>query len=75
MRVPVLRRPTARGRAAWRVLVPVVCLVAGFGFAVSARESRGTDLRAPGTDDLRDLVVSAEGRVHAADSELAALQD
>jgi uncharacterized protein YlxW (UPF0749 family) len=74
MRVPVFRRPTARGRAAWRVLVPVVCLVAGFGFAVSARESRGTDLRAPGTADLRDLVVSAEGRVHAADSELAALQ-
>ena len=28
--------------------MPVVCLVAGFGFAASARDSRGTDLRAAG---------------------------
>jgi uncharacterized protein YlxW (UPF0749 family) len=78
MRVPALRRPAARGRLTsaptWKILVPVVCLVAGFGFAVSARESHGTDLRAPGTADLRDLVVSAEGRVRAADAELAGLQ-
>ena len=44
-----------RSRQAWRVLVPVVCLVAGFGFAASARDSRGTDLRPPGTANLRDL--------------------
>jgi uncharacterized protein YlxW (UPF0749 family) len=74
MRVPVRWPPGVRGRPAWRVLVPLVCLAAGFGFAVSARESRGTDLRAPGTADLRDLVVAAEGRVHAADAELAGLQ-
>jgi uncharacterized protein YlxW (UPF0749 family) len=78
MRLPALRRPAVLGGLTsgptWKVLVPVVCLVAGFGFAVSARESRGTELRAPGTADLRDLVASAEGRVRAADAELAALQ-
>lgn len=61
-------------RQVWRVLVPVVCLVAGFGFAASARDSRGTDLRPPGTANLRDLVRSAEAKVRAQDSELAALQ-
>src|SRR6476646_7645397 len=65
-------RPTTR--QVWRVLVPVVCLVAGFGFAASARDSRGTDLRPPGTANLRDLVRSAEAKVRAQDSELAALQ-
>ncbi|HEY7010940.1 MAG TPA: DUF881 domain-containing protein [Jatrophihabitantaceae bacterium] len=62
-------------RWAWRVLVPVVCLVAGFGFAASARDSQGTDLRPPGTSDLRDLVHTAESRVRAADTQLAQLQD
>jgi len=61
-------------RQVWRVLVPVVCLVAGFGFAASARDSRGTDLRPPGTANLRDLVRSAEAKVRAQDSEFAALQ-
>jgi uncharacterized protein YlxW (UPF0749 family) len=64
----------ATSRPTWRVLVPVVCLVAGFGFAVSARDSRGTDLRPPGTSDLRDLVVSAEHQVRSADDTVAALQ-
>ncbi|MGH8861946.1 MAG: hypothetical protein ACRDVG_12065, partial [Jatrophihabitantaceae bacterium] len=61
-------------RLGWRGLVPVVCLVAGFGFATSARDSRGTDLRPPGTASLRDLVRSAEARVHAQDASVAALQ-
>lgn len=65
-------RPTTR--QAWRVLVPVVCLVAGFGFAASARDSRGTDLRPPGTANLRDLVVAAEARVRGLDDEYALLQ-
>ena len=67
---------TSRGtaRTAWRVLVPVVCLVAGFGFAASARDSHGTDLRPPGTANLRDLVRAAEAQVRAADAELAGLQ-
>ncbi len=58
----------------WRVLVPVACLLAGFVFATSAHDSRGTDLRAPGFANLSDLVVSAEQRVHAADGQVARLQ-
>jgi uncharacterized protein YlxW (UPF0749 family) len=58
----------------WRVLVPAMCLVAGFGFAVSARTARGTDLRAPGTANLVDLVKQAETQVRAADARLLKLQ-
>jgi uncharacterized protein YlxW (UPF0749 family) len=67
------RRRTDRG-SIWRVLVPVVCLVAGFGFAVSARFARGTDLRAPGTANFVDLVRHAENEVRAEDRRLVALQ-
>jgi uncharacterized protein YlxW (UPF0749 family) len=63
-----------RMTGAWRGLVPVVCLVAGFGFATSARDSRGTDLRPPGTANLRDLVGSAESRVRDLDAQYAALE-
>jgi uncharacterized protein YlxW (UPF0749 family) len=65
---------STRGRRVWRALVPVVCLLAGFGFAVSARDSRGTDLRAPGTANLADLVRGAEAQVKKADNQLAGLQ-
>ena len=58
----------------WRVLVPVVCLVAGVGFAASATASKGTDLRAPVNTSLADTVRSAEDRVHDADAQVAALQ-
>jgi uncharacterized protein YlxW (UPF0749 family) len=61
-------------RTAWRVLVPAVCLAAGFGFAASARDSNGADLRPPGTSDLRDLVRTAEARVRGADAQLGAAQ-
>lgn len=61
-------------RRTWRLLVPLVCLVAGFGFAASARDSRGTDLRPPGTSSLTDLVRTAEAHVHAADRQLIGLQ-
>lgn len=54
--------------------MPVVCLVAGFGFAASAHDSQGTELRPPSTSNLRDLVRTAEGQVRVADGELAALQ-
>lgn len=64
---------TAAART-WRALVPVVCLVAGFGFAVSAHAARGTDLRAPGTENLTDLVRAAERDVHAADTQVLVLQ-
>jgi uncharacterized protein YlxW (UPF0749 family) len=63
-----------RPRSAWQVLVPVVCLLAGFGFAVSARESRGTDLRSPATANLADLVRSAEGEVRSSDQIVEQLQ-
>ncbi len=66
--------PSRRSRRSWRVLVPAVCLVAGVGFAVSARESRGTDLRAPATANLVDTVRAAEARVHDADAQLRAVQ-
>jgi uncharacterized protein YlxW (UPF0749 family) len=65
-----LRGPSGR----WRVLVPVVCLLAGGVFATSAHQSRGTPLRAPGTASLADLVRAAEGHVKSANAELAALQ-
>lgn len=53
---------TERSRV-WRSLVPVVCLVAGVGFAASARDARGTELRSPGTAGLIGLVRNAEARV------------
>jgi uncharacterized protein YlxW (UPF0749 family) len=55
------------------MLVPVVCLVAGIGFAASARDSRGTDLRA-GNASLADTVRRAEQRVRSADQQVQALQ-
>ncbi|MGI8677922.1 MAG: DUF881 domain-containing protein [Jatrophihabitans sp.] len=61
-------------RSPWRALVPVVCLVAGVGFAASARDSNGTDLRAPGIANLADTVKSAEQRVQDADRQLSTLQ-
>ena len=63
----------ARGRV-WRIGVPIVCLLAGFVFAVSAHQSRGTTLRAPGTANLADLVQAAEAQVHTADRQYAELQ-
>jgi len=71
---PGTRSPRRFARWTWRVLVPLVCLVAGFGFAVSARDSRGTDLRPPATSNLTDLVRAAEAQVRAADKQLLALQ-
>lgn len=64
-----------RGLAAWRLLVPVVCLLAGFGFAVSAHTSKGTSLRPASTANLADLVQAAEGQVRTADRQYAALQE
>lgn len=58
----------------WQVLVPVVCLVAGLGFAASARDSNGTDLRAPGVASLADTVRNAEKRVQAAEGQASNLQ-
>ena len=54
--------------------MPVVCLLAGIGFAASHRDARGTELRPPATANLRDLVRAAEAQVKSADRTLAALQ-
>ncbi|HEV7193587.1 MAG TPA: DUF881 domain-containing protein [Jatrophihabitantaceae bacterium] len=51
-----------------------MCLAAGFGFATSAHDSRGTDLRAPNTGNLAGLVRSAEAEVRAEDKTLSGLQ-
>lgn len=56
------------------MLVPIVCLVAGIGFAASAKDSRGTDLRAPASASLIGTVRAAEARVHDADERVRALQ-
>lgn len=64
------RVPTRR----WQVLVPVVCLVAGLGFAASARDLGSSDLRAPVNASLADTVRAAEQRVHAADRTVQQLQ-
>jgi len=58
----------------WRILVPVVCLVAGVGFAASHRDARGTELRSPVTANLADLVRAAEAKVKDGDKTLAGLQ-
>lgn len=58
----------------WRALVPAVCLVAGLGFAVSARESNGQDLRSPVNATLAGTVQQAEDRVHRLDRTVQDLQ-
>ena len=64
----------ARPRQVWRLLVPVICLIAGLGFAISARVSGGGELRAPGIAALADAVHGAEHRVQTAGAQAAALQ-
>jgi uncharacterized protein YlxW (UPF0749 family) len=70
----VAPEPAARSRWIWRGVVPVICLLAGFGFAVSAHESRGTELRPPATANLSDLVRAAEVRVQVATGQAAGLE-
>ena len=55
------------------ILIVAVFLLAGFGFATSAHDSRGTSLRAPGTD-LADLVQSAQAQVKRAEAQVNGLQ-
>ena len=46
----------------WKVLVPVVALLAGLLLATTARTARGTDLRSAGRTDVADLIRQAETR-------------
>jgi uncharacterized protein YlxW (UPF0749 family) len=64
----------AKLRSPWSALVPVVCVLAGFGFATSAHIAHGTDLRSSNTGNLAGLVSAAEQQVRDADQTLAALQ-
>lgn len=66
--------PAATSARRWRGLVPVVCLVAGLGFAISVRESHGQDVRAPVNVTLAGTVRSAEDRVHRLDGQVRLLQ-
>lgn len=56
-----LPRPTNPGL--WRVLVPVIALLAGLLLATTARTARGTDLRSAGRTNLADLIRQTENRL------------
>ena len=58
----------------WRVIVPIVCLVAGLLFATSHEAAQGHELRSPATADLADLVRNAERQVDAESATLRQLQ-
>ena len=69
-----LRSAVRRLRSPWQVLVPVVCLLAGFGFAVAARNSHGTELRSPQTGNLAELARTAEAQVKSDNAVVDSLQ-
>jgi uncharacterized protein YlxW (UPF0749 family) len=63
LRLPrALRRRPRGGQVGWRILVPVVALLAGLLGATTARTARGTDLRSAGRSDVADLIRQAETR-------------
>ncbi|MEO7262176.1 MAG: DUF881 domain-containing protein [Jatrophihabitantaceae bacterium] len=57
------RLPRPANPGLWRVLVPVVALLAGLLGATTARTARGTDLRSAGRSNLTDLIRQAESKV------------
>ena len=59
---------------AWRVLTPVVFVVAGTLFVTSAVNSRGTDLRPGRYDDLADLAADRSDRIAELEQRSARLQ-
>lgn len=62
-------------RSPWRWVVPVIALLAGLLFAISARTSNGTDLRSSQSSaDLPGLVRGAEAQVNAELGQLSTLQ-
>jgi uncharacterized protein YlxW (UPF0749 family) len=74
VQLDAIRARLAREVGGWRVLVPIVCLGAGFLFATTARDSGAAPLRTAGTAGLAGLVRLAEDRVQAADQQVARLQ-
>jgi len=69
-------RPTAgRRRSPWSAFVPVVALLAGVLFTVSARAAGGTDLREDRTPQLVNIIGDRQRQVAAAQQQLNALQN
>lgn len=68
-------RMAGTSRLSWRIVVPVVCAVAGLIFATSAHTANGTDLRSSQSSaNLADLVRAAEVQVNTGTANLTALQ-
>ncbi len=65
--------PVRRARA-WRVLVPVACVLAGALFATSAETARGTDLRAGRRLELAQLIPAEESTVAGLSAQVGRLQ-
>jgi uncharacterized protein YlxW (UPF0749 family) len=63
------------GRAGWRILTPVVVLLSGTLFVVSAQSSEGTDLRPGRYDDLASLVDAEAERYEGLADQVTALTD
>jgi uncharacterized protein YlxW (UPF0749 family) len=67
--------PRRRGWTAWRVVTPVAVLVSGSLFAVSARNSGGTDLRPGRYTDLAALVRTESRQYDALRDRVTRLND
>jgi uncharacterized protein YlxW (UPF0749 family) len=63
-----------RGGSVWRVLTPLVFIVAGVLFVTSSVSSAGTDLRPGRYDDLADLAADRSERIADLEHESAELQ-
>jgi uncharacterized protein YlxW (UPF0749 family) len=85
MTAPTSHAPAARRRsplshsgpgrpAVWRLLVPVVALLAGLLVATTAHTAQGTNLRSAGGSDLADLIRQAQAKVSADTNEVKQLQ-
>lgn len=71
---PRRRLPRPANPGLWRVLVPVIALLAGLLVATTARTARGTDLRSAGRSNLTDLIRQTETRLAQDDRLVRQLQ-
>lgn len=69
-----LPRYRSRRLDAWKVLVPVVALLAGLLGATTARAANGIDLRSSGRTNLADLIRNAESKGASEDNVVQQLQ-
>jgi uncharacterized protein YlxW (UPF0749 family) len=70
------RRDDARAKRPdlWKVLVPIIAVLAGLLLATTARTARGTDLRSSGQTNLADLIRTTENRGNAEENQVKQLQ-